>query len=128
MLVVEISHLFKRHLYSTILRSCWPNLKLKIFTPFYHTRPKSPVYASNRLSLPLSTILKSLIIRCKQPIKIEKPLQCLLTFSTNIVIFKYSSDNHFLSVYFLNALQSYNSNRVYVLRHKYILGPSQSSF
>ena len=63
MLVVEISRLFKRHVYSTVLRSCWPNLKLKIFTPFYRTRPKSPVYASNRLSLPLSTILKSLFSR-----------------------------------------------------------------
>ena len=61
MLVVEISRLFKRHVYSTVLRSCWPNLKLKIFTPFYRTRLKSPVYASNRLSLPLSTILKSLL-------------------------------------------------------------------
>ena len=34
---------------------------------------------------------------------------------------------HFFSVCFLNALQSdNNSNRVYVLGHKYILGPSQS--
>ena len=61
MLVVKISRFFKRHVYSTVLRSCWPNLKSKIFTPFYRARPKSPVYASNRLSLPLSTILKSLI-------------------------------------------------------------------
>ena len=38
---------------------------------------------------------------------------------------------HFFSVYSFNALQSdNNSNRVYVLGHKYkiILGPSQSSF
>ena len=65
-LVVEISRLFKRHVYSSVLRSCWPNLKLKIFMPFYRTRPKSPVYSSNRLSLPLSTILKSLIAKPRE--------------------------------------------------------------
>ena len=33
------------------------------------------------------------------------------------------------SFYFLNALQSdNNSNRVYVLGHKYVLGPSQTHF
>ena len=33
----------------------------------------------------------------------------------------------FFSFYFLNALQSdINSNRVYVLGHKYVLGPSQT--
>ena len=33
----------------------------------------------------------------------------------------------FFSFYFLNALQSdNNSNRVYVLGHKYVLGPSQT--
>ena len=33
------------------------------------------------------------------------------------------------SFYFLNALQSdINSNRVYVLGHKYVLGPSQAHF
>ena len=36
---------------------------------------------------------------------------------------------HFFSFYFLNALQSdNNSNRVYVLGHKYVLGPSQTHF
>ena len=35
----------------------------------------------------------------------------------------------FFSFYFLNALQSdNNSNRVYVLGHKYVLGPSQTHF
>ena len=35
----------------------------------------------------------------------------------------------FFSFYFLNALQSdINSNRVYVLGHKYVLGPSQTHF
>ena len=35
----------------------------------------------------------------------------------------------FFSFYFLNALQSdINSNRVYVLGHKYVLGPSQAHF
>ena len=35
----------------------------------------------------------------------------------------------FFSFYLLNALQSYiNSNRVYVLGHKYVLGPSQAHF
>ena len=33
----------------------------------------------------------------------------------------------FFSFYFLNALQNdNNSNRVYVLGHKYVLGPSQT--
>ena len=45
---------------------------------------------------------------------------------------KYSSDCFvviFFSFYFLNALQSdNNSNRVYVLGHKYVLGPSQTHF
>ena len=36
---------------------------------------------------------------------------------------------HFSSFYFLNALQSdINSNRVYVLGHEYVLGPSQTHF
>ena len=72
-----------------------------------------------------------IIVRCKQPIKIEKPLQSLLTFSHSAGGKKYSSVFccHFFSVYFLNGLQSdNNSNRVYILGHKYILGPSQSSF
>ena len=35
----------------------------------------------------------------------------------------------FFSFYFLNALQSdINSNSVYVLGHKYVLGPSQTHF
>ena len=35
----------------------------------------------------------------------------------------------FFSFYFLNALQKdINSNRVYVLGHKYVLGPSQAHF
>ena len=35
----------------------------------------------------------------------------------------------FFSFYFRNALQSdINSNRVYVLGHKYVLGPSQTHF
>ena len=35
----------------------------------------------------------------------------------------------FFSVFFLNALQSDdNSNRVYVLGHKHVLGPSQAHF
>ena len=72
-----------------------------------------------------------IIVRCKQPIKIKKPLQCLSTFSHNAgerTFFRLFC-RHFLSVYFLNALQSdYNNSTVYVLGHKYILGPSQSSF
>ena len=71
-----------------------------------------------------------IIVRCKQPIKIEKPLQSLLRFPY-IAGEKYSLRLfcHFFCVYSLNALQSdNNSNRVNVLGHKYILGPSQSSF
>ena len=45
---------------------------------------------------------------------------------------KYSSECFvviFFSFYFLNAFQSdINSNRVYVLGHKYVLGPSQTYF
>ena len=45
---------------------------------------------------------------------------------------KYSSECFvviFFSFYFLNALQSdINSNRVYVLGYKYVLGPSQTHF
>ena len=63
-----------------------------------------------------------IIVPCKEPIKIEKPLQCLLTFSYSAGE-KYSSDCFvdicFLSFYFLIAFQSdNNSNRVYVLGHK----------
>ena len=36
---------------------------------------------------------------------------------------------HFFCFYFLNALQSdINSNRVYVVGHQYVLGPSQTHF
>ena len=49
-----------------------------------------------------------------------------------MVVKKYSSERFvviFFSFYFLNALQSdINSNRVYVLGHKYVLGPSQTHF
>ena len=68
-----------------------------------------------------------------QPIKIEKPFQSLLTFSHSAgekILFRVFCC-HFFSVYFLNALQSDNNNdnnSVYVLGHKYISGPSQSSF
>ena len=63
-----------------------------------------------------------IIVPCKEPIKIEKPLQCLLTFSYSAGE-KYSSDCFvdicFFSFYFLIAFQSdNNSNRVYVLGHK----------
>ena len=61
----------------------------------------------------------------------EKPLQSLFTFPY-IAVEKYYSDRFvviFFGVYSLNALQSDNySTRVYFLGHKYILGPSQSSF
>ena len=74
------------------------------------------------------------IVRCKQPLKIEKPLQCLLPFSysdggrnilqivLSFLIFL------FFSFYFFNALQGdNNSNTVYVLGHKYVLGASHNS-
>ena len=75
-----------------------------------------------------------IIVRCKhkQPIKTEKPLQCLLPFSYRVGernILQTVLLSFFFSFYSLNVLQSdNNSNRVYVLGHKYILGPSQSSF
>ena len=44
----------------------------------------------------------------------------------NAIVCKQKCKNRY---YFLNALQSdNNSNRLYVLGQKYILGPSQSSF
>ena len=72
-----------------------------------------------------------IIVRCKQPIKIEKPLQSLLTLpyiagERNIVQTVLLS---YFECLFSFALQSdKNSNRVNVLGHKYILGPSHSSF
>ena len=72
-----------------------------------------------------------IILRCKQPIKNGKPLQCLLPFSYSVgernilqtVLFS------LFSHHVLNALESDNiSNKVYVLGHKYILGLYQSSF
>ena len=60
-----------------------------------------------------------IIVQCKQPMKIEKQLQCLPLFS-------YGVDERnilqtvFFSFYFLNALQNdNNSNKVYVLRYRY---------
>ena len=59
-----------------------------------------------------------LIIRSKQPIKIEGPFQRLLTFIKVLVkkiVFRVFCC-HFFSVYFLNALQKDNNSvRVYVL-------------
>ena len=74
-----------------------------------------------------------IIVRCKQPIKIEKPFQSLLTFPYIAGGKKYSSDRFVVifSVFILSMPSKViicNSNRVYVLGHKYILGPSQSSF
>ena len=49
------------------------------------------------------------------------PLNCSDCFVHFVVIL--------FSFYFLNALQSHiDSNRVYVLGHKYVLGPSQAHF
>ena len=60
-----------------------------------------------------------IIVRSKQPIKIEKPFQSLLTFSHSAGeknILQSVLLSFFFSFYFLNALQSdINSNRVYVL-------------
>ena len=73
-----------------------------------------------------------MIVRSKQPIKIKKPFQSLLTFSHSAGeknILQTVLLSFFFSFYFLNALQSdNNSNRVYVLGHKYVLGPSQTHF
>ena len=71
------------------------------------------------------------MVRCQQPIKIEKPFKCLLTFSYRVaerIIIQTVLFVCFFAVFnFLNALQSDNNyHKVYVLRHKYILGPSQS--
>ena len=71
-------------------------------------------------------------MRSKQPIKIEKPFQSLLTFfhsADEKNILQTVLLSFFFSFYFLNALQSdNNSNRVYVLGRKYDLGPSQTHF
>ena len=75
-----------------------------------------------------------IVVRCKHPIKIEKPLQSLLPIyyrvgERNILQTVLFSFFFFFSFYFLNALQSDNNgNTVYVLGHKYILRPPQSSF
>ena len=73
-----------------------------------------------------------IVRRCKQPVKIDKPFQSLLTFAYiagEKKIFFRPFYCHFFSVYSFNAVQSdNNSNRIYVLGHKYILGSSQSSF
>lgn len=65
------------------------------------------------------------IVRCKQPIKIGKPLQCLLTFSSAFVkeIFLRPLCCHFfVQFYVLNVLQSYNNiNKVYVPGHKFYI-------
>ena len=70
-----------------------------------------------------------IIVRCKQPIKIEKPLWRLLLFSCCIGE-RDSLQTVLLSFFcflFLNAfLSGNNSNTVYVLGHKYILVPSLS--
>ena len=59
-----------------------------------------------------------IIVRSKQPIKIEKPFQSLLTFLHSAgekKIFFRVFCCHFFSVYLLDALQSdNNSNRVHV--------------
>ena len=72
------------------------------------------------------------IVRCKQPIEIENPLQCLLGFSFSVGernILQTVSWSFFWSFYSFNALESGSkSSTVYVLEHKYVLGPSQSSF
>ena len=92
-------------------------------------------------------------VRCKQPIKIENPIKCLLPFVSRSVgegnILHTVLLPFFFQFYFLNALPSddddddddYNnnnnnksnnnntkSNKVYVLGHKCILGSSQISF
>jgi len=73
-----------------------------------------------------------MIVQCKQPINIEKPIQCLLTFSCSVGernVLQPVLSSFFFGFYFLKALQSDNNgNTVYVLGHKYIFGPSQSSF
>ena len=88
----------------------------------------------NLLFAPWNTPIKSenqTVLRCKQPIKIEKPLQCLLTFCYSF------GEKHilqtiwlsiFFSFYFLSALQSDNNNTVYVLEPKHSLGRLRAHF
>ena len=74
--------------------------------------------------------MNQIIVRSKQPIKIEKPFQSLLTLSHSAGdenILQSVLLSFFYSFYFLNAFQSgINNNRVYVLGHKYLFGPSQT--
>ena len=71
---------------------------------------------------------KQKVVRYKQPIKINKPLQRLFALVKKKNI-RYGFVVIFFSFHFLNALQSdINSNRVYVLGHKYVLGLSQTHF
>lgn len=59
------------------------------------------------------------MVRYKQPIKLEKPVCCSI-HERNIV--------QPVLRHFISALQSdYNTNTVYVIGNKYVLGPSQSS-
>ena len=59
-----------------------------------------------------------IIVKCEQPIKIEKPLECFLAFSYNVgernvlhtVLLPF-----FLFFFFLNALQTDNNSNI-VLR------------
>ena len=71
------------------------------------------------------------IVRCKRPIKIEKPLQCLMTLS-------YSAGERnthltdLLSIFFFSVIFSLPSKVIiiaiqFVFGHKNNLGPSQSS-
>ena len=63
-----------------------------------------------------------IIVRCKQPIKIEKGLQCLLMALMKEIFFELFPSHFFGSFYFLNALQSDTYRKtVYFLGHKYIL-------
>ena len=68
-----------------------------------------------------------IIVRCKQPIKIKKPLQCLSTFSGNVgkIFFRLFCCLFSLGFYFSMPSKVIISNKVYVPGHKYI---SQSSF
>ena len=71
------------------------------------------------------------IVRCKQPIKIEKPLQCLMTFSYSVGE-RNIHVTDLLSIFF-SVIFSLPSKVIilaiqFVLGHKNNLGPSQSSF
>ena len=95
-------------------------LKWRIWQAYvYKARWNKPMESENQI-----------ILQRKQPIKIEKVLKCFLPF------FYGAGERNILQAAFVhfqfyspNAFQSdNNSNTVYVLGHKYILGPSQSSF